>query len=413
MAIKTISKLDPYQNEVGERCIGGSFHLYESNNSNDENPATEDPQGKSYQAPFRFDESTDYNLLFEVSKPAIKTGAEGLTDEEFQSYKLTYKDLIKNIILDTKTYLNARNNLGDFDLCCLVNKDYTFAGDKTFKDDVNIKSDLGVIGNTNLDGRLTVKGAGSFGSTLYVANNLTCNKNIYGKGDLSATGSLYTATLSSSSLGTTVKPTFTVLNVLTAATSQVTVAQALKVDNNLSANSGYFNSVKTGTLTTTGDASVGGKLTVINSGTFGSLTCYGNCELTANHAKWSDLAEYYKADAQYEPGTLVKFGGINEVTIADDEANGIVTSKPAFLMNCGMKEDPLGCAIALAGRVPVKVVGKVKKFDKIVLSEKNGIAKAIDPKDGTYKNFKILGRALEASNIEEVKLVECVVKFEL
>ena len=90
-----------------------------------------------------------------------------------------------------------------------------------------------------------------------------------------------------------------------------------------------------------------------------------------------------------------------------------MTSKPAFLMNCGMKEDPLGCAIALAGRVPVKVVGKVKKFDKIVLSEKNGIAKAIDPKDGTYKNFKILGRALEASNIEGVKLVECVVKFEL
>ena len=269
-----------------------------------------------------------------------------------------------------------------------------------------------MIGDTNLDGRLTVKGAGSFGSTLYVANNLTCNKNIYGNGDLSVTGSLYTATLSSNSLGTTVKPTFTVLNVLTAATSQVTVAPALKVNNNLTATG----SLLANSASITNNATIGGKLTVSGSGTFGSLTCYGNCELTANHAKWSDLAEYYKADAQYEPGTLVKFGGINEVTIADDEANGIVTSKPAFLMNCGMKEDPLGCAIALAGRVPVKVVGKVKKFDKIVLlgtSGFEGIAKAVDPRDETYKNTKVLGRALEASNIEEVKLVECVTRFEV
>ena len=48
MAIKTVSKLDPYWNEVDEGNIGGSFHLYEQNNSNDAIPETKDPQGKSY-----------------------------------------------------------------------------------------------------------------------------------------------------------------------------------------------------------------------------------------------------------------------------------------------------------------------------------------------------------------------------
>ena len=73
------------------------------------------------------------------------------------------------------------------------------------------------------------------------------------------------------------------------------------------------------------------------------------------------------------------------------------------------------CPLALAGRVKVKVAGCVKKFDKIVLlgtSGFEGIAKAVDPKDGTYKNTKVLGRALEASDDEGIKLVECVVKFE-
>ena len=33
-------------------------------------------------------------------------------------------------------------------------------------------------------------------------------------------------------------------------------------------------------------------------------------------AKWADLAEYYEADREYTPGTLVQFGGDKEITVA-------------------------------------------------------------------------------------------------
>lgn len=103
------------------------------------------------------------------------------------------------------------------------------------------------------------------------------------------------------------------------------------------------------------------------------ITCYGNVEVTANHAKWSDLAEYYLADKKYEPGTLVRFGGTAEITEATkDEVNAVVTSKPAFLMNSCLAENTNGVAIALAGRVPVMTIGKIKKFDKIVSAGKYG-----------------------------------------
>lgn len=75
----------------------------------------------------------------------------------------------------------------------------------------------------------------------------------------------------------------------------------------------------------------------------------------AHHAYWSDLGERYLADAEYEPGTLVKFGGEKEITIADNEVNAIVSTK-AFDLNACLVG---GTVIALCGRVPTKVKGKI------------------------------------------------------
>lgn len=75
----------------------------------------------------------------------------------------------------------------------------------------------------------------------------------------------------------------------------------------------------------------------------------------ANHALWSDLGEKYSSDKPYEPGTLVKFGGDKEITIADTEVNAIVSTK-AFSLNTLLKD---GVTIALCGRVPTKVKGKI------------------------------------------------------
>lgn len=130
---------------------------------------------------------------------------------------------------------------------------------------------------------------------------------------------------------------------------------------------------------------------------------YANTAGLAYSAWWSDLGEKYLADKPYEPGTLVKFGGEKEITIADDEVNAIVSTK-AFELNCGLEG---GTVIALCGRVPTKVKGKIKKFEKIMLSDVPGAACAWDGKS------RVIGRALESNDNEEIKLVECVTKFEL
>lgn len=127
-------------------------------------------------------------------------------------------------------------------------------------------------------------------------------------------------------------------------------------------------------------------------------------------ARWADLAEYYVADKPYKPGTLVKFGGKHELTIADSEANAVVTTEPGFILNSGIEqasEDSWPIAVALVGRTPVKVIGKVNKFQNLMLSEIPGIACISDGSKPT------IGKVLEDKLDDEVSLVECVVNLRL
>lgn len=113
---------------------------------------------------------------------------------------------------------------------------------------------------------------------------------------------------------------------------------------------------------TTGNETINGTKTFVN-------TING----TALRANWADLAELYKSDKAYEPGTLVQFGGSEEITVATSTVNAVVSEKPAYLMNSGLEN---GLPIALAGRVKVRVNGVVKKFDRLVLDpQRPGVAK--------------------------------------
>ena len=88
-------------------------------------------------------------------------------------------------------------------------------------------------------------------------------------------------------------------------------------------------------------------------------------------SRWADLAEYKEADKQYEPGTLVMFGGEKEITLArNGVANAIVTTKPGLSLNGADYPGKIMVGIALTGTVPVKVVDKVRKFDRLVASKK-------------------------------------------
>ena len=123
-------------------------------------------------------------------------------------------------------------------------------------------------------------------------------------------------------------------------------------------------------------------------------TITGNWSLSAGsklQSTYADLAEYYEADVQYEPGTVLAFGGEKEVTLAEDGTTrvaGVVSTNPAYAMNQCCKG--FAVAIALQGRVPTKVRGAIRKGDMMV-SAGDGYARPWNnPQMGT-----VIGKALE------------------
>ena len=124
-------------------------------------------------------------------------------------------------------------------------------------------------------------------------------------------------------------------------------------------------------------------------------TAWRNIYGLASSAKYADLAERYTSDATYEPGTVVAFGGDAEVTMStetmDSRIAGVVSTNPAYLMNADLEGTQV--AVALTGRVPVKVTGTIRKGDMLV-SAGEGYAKAeANPRMGS-----VIGKALEDFN---------------
>lgn len=113
----------------------------------------------------------------------------------------------------------------------------------------------------------------------------------------------------------------------------------------------------------------------------------------ASSAQYADLAEYYLADTHYPAGTVVAFGGARELTICNQDHDvtvaGIVSDRPAFEMNAGIKGDhPV--ALALAGRVPCRVIGPIQRGQMLV-SAGQGRARA----ESTPSMGAVIGKALE------------------
>lgn len=123
---------------------------------------------------------------------------------------------------------------------------------------------------------------------------------------------------------------------------------------------------------------------------------------TATAANYADLAEKYLPDAEYDVGTVMVVGGEAEVTASQfgQRAIGVISENPAYMMNAELEN---GVYVALKGRVPVKVVGPIKKGDR--LSASNSGTACVAP--STDNN--VFAIALEASDIHDVKLVEAVI----
>ena len=222
-------------------------------------------------------------------------------------------------------------------------------------------------------------------------------------------GALTGAATTAGTVTTAAQPNITSVGTLSSLTVSGNSTQA---NINLTTNSTSIR--QTSTAVWSGDAASGqGKLEYhsnrwyVNAGGDSTLVCQfrrgatdvasvdnsGVYSGTATTAKYADLAENYSADDVYASGTVLVFGGANEVTVAnmisDPKVAGVVSTNPAHLMNSVMEAEHI-VAVALTGRVPTKVIGPVKKGDMMV-SSINGRAQACaTPAMGT-----VIGKALQ------------------
>ena len=129
-------------------------------------------------------------------------------------------------------------------------------------------------------------------------------------------------------------------------------------------------------------------------------------------ATYADLAERFEADTSYDAGTVVELGGVKEITAVKYELSedvfGVISDSAAYLMNAGAGTDKTHPPVAVGGRVKVKVMGQVRKNQRLV-SAGSGIARAALPGEATA--FNVIGRSLEDKMTDDIGTVEAFVKI--
>ena len=168
------------------------------------------------------------------------------------------------------------------------------------------------------------------------------------------------------------------------ATANITGSAIIGGNANISGNI-TANNVSLSSITKTGANGVGN---------IGNSSSYFNTVFAkATSAQYADLAEYYTADHLYESGTVVSFGGSQEVTCSNSDQDpaiaGVVSTDPAYAMNTGQPGN-IVLPIALVGRVPCFVQGPVRR-GQMMVSAGNGRARAeVNPVMGS-----VIGKALQ------------------
>ena len=145
-----------------------------------------------------------------------------------------------------------------------------------------------------------------------------------------------------------------------------------------------------GTQNISGASNITGNITSSGTNTFSgkntfTQTVYG----TAFESYYADIAEWYRFNIDFEEnadytisknkGYLVEFSKKNGEVIRT-KANskhccGIISSNPSFVMNDAKAHMPEYVPVALLGRVPCQVIGKLKKGDELTTSSIRGVAK--------------------------------------
>tara|TARA_B100000579_G_scaffold436903_1_gene464403 strand:- start:3160 stop:4185 length:1026 start_codon:yes stop_codon:yes gene_type:complete len=133
----------------------------------------------------------------------------------------------------------------------------------------------------------------------------------------------------------------------------------------------------------------------------------------ATSAQYADIGERFEADAPMSEGAVVSLGGQAEITETttdmSDTVFGVISSKPAYMMNAGAGNNESHPFVAMTGRTPVRVAGKVEKGQRLVTSSIKGCARAVETGE-SISPFNVIGRALESKDDSGIALVNCVVR---
>lgn len=135
-----------------------------------------------------------------------------------------------------------------------------------------------------------------------------------------------------------------------------------------------------------------------------AVTFYG----TATEALYADLAENFTIkDKEFAIGSVISVAdGPFDAEVCQEDCCesviGVISENPAYVMNTAQKE---GKPVCVKGRVPVRILGPIKK-KQVIVSAGNGCARAVE-----NMNEKIdkIGVALASDSNEGEKLVECFI----
>jgi hypothetical protein len=297
----------------------------------------------------------------------------------------------------------------------------------------NVASALGT-------GVFAVSNAATVGTTLSVTGNIT-GGNINTAGLVSATGNINGGNINGAALvtGATVSATGNVTGNNISASNVITAGTTISAAGNITSGSFFIGNgsqltglsaavsvtqIQNGTSTvqigasggnanvtiggtsnvvvfTTGTTFFAGNVSVpgiektgANAvGNIGSSSNYFNRVFaTATTALYADVAERFEADELLAPGTVVELGGSKEITRAKNDLTetvfGVISTQPAYTMNGGAGDDVTHPAVAMTGRVPVQVIGSVRKGDRLV-SAGNGVARSAQAGEATA--FNVIG----------------------
>jgi hypothetical protein len=358
-------------------------------------------------SPWTSDDGRDIGLRFFWYK-AGAAGTSALVWENDSAYLTWYGTGVGNANTGTVSGTLGTMQLGQL---LISNNTITTAnatGALQVSGGTSVGGNLWVTSNTRLEGPTTMSSTVNIAGTVTMPNLFVNSTATFG----STVSAAAAATINQLTVNTTsiLNGTTTVNNVNPSANANANIGSTFNQFNTI-----FTRTVNANSIVVSANSTLNGTTTVSNilpssnnTSNIGSITSQFNTVFAlATSALYADLAEKYVADAVYIPGTVVIFGGTEEITVvssfADVRVAGVISTDPAYLMNSGSAGTP----VALRGKVPVRVTGPVAKGDLLVTSVHPGVAQAAPAID--VNPLAVFAKSIEEDSDAGERLIMAVV----